>query len=143
MNLNDLYQEIILEHYKEPHNKGQLQAADARSEGRNPMCGDEIQVSVKIKGDLIEDIRFEGSGCAISQASASVMTKAVKGSTLEQAEKTLQAFSSMIKDGGAFGEIDPESELAAFQGVSEYPTRIKCALLAWNALKNSLDQITR
>ena len=141
MNLNDLYQEIILEHYKEPHNKGQLQGADAGSEGRNPMCGDEIKVSVKINGNIIEDIRFEGSGCAISQASASVMTDAVKGITLEQAEKTLRAFTAMIKNGDAIGEIDPESELAAFQGVREYPTRIKCALLAWNALKNSLDQV--
>ena len=141
MNLNDLYQEIILEHYKEPHNKGQLQGADAGSEGRNPMCGDEIKVSVKINANIIEDIRFEGSGCAISQASASVMTNAVKGLTLEQAEKTLRAFTAMIKNGDAICEIDPESELAAFQGVSEYPTRIKCALLAWNALKNSLDQV--
>lgn len=142
MNLNDLYQEIILEHYKEPHNKGYLQHADASSEGRNPMCGDEIQVSVKINGNVIEDIRFNGSGCAISQASASVMTDVVKGSTLAQAKTILRAFSGMIKEGKGFGDIDPESELAAFQGVSEYPTRIKCALLAWNALKNSLDQIS-
>ena len=140
MNLNELYQEIILEHYKHPHNKGNLQQPDASAEGRNPMCGDEIKVSIEIDGNIIKDIRFDGSGCAISQASASVMTDSVKGMTLDQAREVMQAFSHMIKGGELISKIDHESELAAFQGVAAYPTRIKCAMLAWNALKKSLEQ---
>lgn len=140
MNLSELYQEIILEHYKEPHNKGKLSQADVNADGKNPMCGDEIQVFLKIEGNTIKDIRFDGAGCAISQASASVMTDSVKGRTIAEAQTIINAFANMVKKGALDDKIGEDSELAAFQGISAYPTRIKCAMLAWNALKNSIEQ---
>ncbi|MBN2410485.1 SUF system NifU family Fe-S cluster assembly protein [candidate division KSB1 bacterium] len=139
MDIDELYQEIILDHYKHPRNRGTLENADVKITGKNPFCGDEIILSLKLKDNIVTDVAFEGSGCAISQASASVMTEQIKGKTLSEARELFQEFSKMVK-----GEInyDPEKmdELAAFKGVCEYPTRVKCALLSWNALKNALEQ---
>jgi len=141
MALDDLYQEIILDHYKHPRNHGRLENADVKIPGKNPFCGDEIVLTLKLKDNIVEDVAFEGSGCAISQASASVMTEQIKGKTLQQAKELFEEFSKMVKGEGN-SDIDEEKmdELAAFQGVCEYPTRVKCALLSWNALKNALEQ---
>ena len=139
MALDDLYQEIILDHYKHPRNHGTIENADVKIPGKNPFCGDEIILSIKLKDNIVEDVAFEGSGCAISQASASVMTEQIKGKTLQQARELFEEFSKMVKGDVDFDERKMD-ELAAFQGVCEYPTRVKCALLSWNALKNALEQ---
>ena len=139
MALDELYQEIILDHYKHPRNHGTLESADVKIPGKNPFCGDEIILSIKLKDNIVEDVAFEGNGCAISQASASVMTEQIKGKTLPEAKELFEEFSKMVK-----GDIDFDEgkmdELAAFQGVCEFPTRVKCALLSWNALKKALEQ---
>jgi nitrogen fixation protein NifU and related proteins len=142
MELDNLYQEIILEHYKHPRNHGVIANADVKINGKNPFCGDEIALSLKLKDNLVEEVAFEGHGCAISQASASVMTEQIKGKTLEEAQRLFEQFTKMVK-----GETDYNAEnmddLAAFQGVCEFPTRVKCALLSWNALKKALEQNTK
>jgi len=139
MGLDDLYQEIILEHYKSPKNRGSLKEPDATAEGHNPFCGDEISLSLQLKDGHVHDIAFNGSGCAISQASASVMTEAVKGKSVAKVRELFDKFSQMIKN-GEITDVDEMEELAAFQGVSEFPTRVKCAMLAWNALKDGLEK---
>jgi len=139
MALDELYQEIILDHYKHPRNHGTLENADIKIPGKNPFCGDEIILSIKLKDNIVEDVAFEGNGCAISQASASVMTEQIKGKTLQEAKKLFEEFSKMVKGDIDFDEVKMD-ELAAFQGVCEYPTRVKCALLSWNALKKALEQ---
>jgi len=139
MALDELYQEIILDHYKHPRNHGTLENADIKIPGKNPFCGDEIILSIKLKDNIVEDVAFEGNGCAISQASASVMTEQIKGKTLQEAKELFEEFSKMVKGDIDFDEVKMD-ELAAFQGVCEYPTRVKCALLSWNALKKALEQ---
>ncbi len=134
-NLSALYQEMILDHYRKPRNKGDLENADARADLKNPLCGDEVGVQVIFDGDKISDIKFTGQGCSISQASASMMTELVKGLTKDEAEALRKTFRSMI-----MGEIDGSEEKSlgrarALSGVSKYPARVKCALLSWNALE--------
>ncbi len=139
MGLDDLYQEIILEHYKSPKNRGSLKDPDATAEGYNPFCGDEISLSLQLKNGHVDNIAFTGSGCAISQASASVMTEAVKGKSVADVKDLFEKFSQMVKN-GEISDVEEMEELAAFQGVSEFPTRVKCAMLAWNALKDGLEK---
>jgi nitrogen fixation NifU-like protein len=135
--LDDLYRELILDHYRHPHNKGKLEGA-THAEGYNPLCGDEIEVDVALGADgAIESIAFQGRGCSISQASGSMMTDLVKGETVEEAARLSQSFRSMMTEPDR--EIDPElGDLEAFQGVAKFPVRVKCATLAWRVLEDAL-----
>ena len=147
--LEDLYREIILDHYRNPRNRGELEAPPAvRSEGFNPLCGDEVQVFLAVRGGVVEDIRIAGQGCSISQSSASMMSQAVKGKSIGEARALLGAFKSMmsIEDGHDRDDADEAEpgvkmgDLEALQGVVKYPVRIKCATLAWNTLAQGLDE---
>jgi len=137
--LNELYQETILEHNKNPRNFREIEDASKRALGNNPLCGDALQVFVAMDGDKISDVAFKGSGCAISKASASMMTQAVKGKTSGEAEELFGEFTKMVR-----GEIDEESEenqlgrLKIFAGVREFPARVKCASLSWHTLHAAL-----
>ena len=137
--LRDLYQEVILEHSKSPRNYGELGGANHKAEGFNPLCGDHFTVYVDIEGDSIRDIRFQGSGCAISKASASMMTQAVKGKSKEEARKIFNVFHKLVTTGQANGDRSELGKLEAFSGVSEFPVRVKCATLAWHTLQAALD----
>lgn len=169
-NLEDLYREIILDHYRSPRNRGELESPPAhRVEGFNPLCGDEVVVTIVVDGDTLSDIRFSGTGCSISQSSASLMSSAVKGKPVEEVRRIIQTFKSMMSlheatiasdadadagnepdaedgDGTSAGEGDGTldvrelGELAALQGVVKFPVRIKCATLSWNALTQGLDE---
>jgi nitrogen fixation NifU-like protein len=151
--LEDLYREIILDHYRSPRNRGELPAPPAtRVEGFNPLCGDEIVLYVDVQDGTVADIRIGGQGCSISQSSASMMSAAVKGKTLDEVQKLTRAFKGMMSiheqsldgDGAepAAG-IDPEvklGDLEALRGVVKFPVRIKCATLSWNTLQQALDE---
>ncbi len=147
--LNDLYQEVILDHYKKPRNFGSLPDATAAAHGDNPLCGDRLALHVRLAGDRIEDIRFKGSGCAISTASASLMTEAVKGRTKDEALAIFERFHPMVtglrppedRSGPQAGQgnSDDLGKLEVFSGVSEFPVRVKCATLAWHTLKAALE----
>jgi nitrogen fixation NifU-like protein len=156
--LEDLYREIILDHYRNPRNRGELPTPPAhRVEGFNPLCGDEIVVYLDVEGGTVQDVKIGGQGCSISQSSASMMSSAVKGKTIAQARALIRAFKSMMSiheqrlDGDA--ESDSESatdaaadddvklgDLEALQGVVKFPVRIKCATLSWNTLSQGLDE---
>lgn len=139
--LRDLYQSMILDHYKKPRNFGALPGATRHAEGHNPLCGDRVTVHVLLEGDRIEDVRFEGSGCAISTASASMMTEAVKGRTKAEAARIFERFHALVAgDAGAAGDGRDLGKLEVFSGVREYPTRIKCATLVWHALHSALGE---
>jgi nitrogen fixation NifU-like protein len=138
--LATLYQDLILDHNRAPQNYRSMENANRRVEGNNPLCGDKLTVWLRIEGDRIEDASFQGSGCAISRASASMMTAAVKGKTRREAEDLFERFRRMVT-----GSLDPAEaqslgKLVALAGVSEYPVRVKCASLSWHALKAALDQ---
>ena len=137
--LRALYQEIILEHNKNPRNFGKLPEANRMLEGFNPLCGDHYTLYLKIVNDTIAEISFEGSGCAISKASASVMTTLLKGKTKSEAEKMFETFRLLVT--GELKDLSFETlgKLAAFAGVSEFPARVKCASLAWHTMHNALD----
>ena len=138
--LRELYQEVILDHNKSPRNFRKMEDANRKVEGYNPLCGDHYTVYLKIDGDVIKDISFEGAGCAISKASTSVMSAIVKGKTKAEAEALFERFHSLVT-GASNGttEIENLGKLAAFSGVSEFPARVKCATLAWHTLKAALD----
>ena len=153
--LEDLYREIILDQYRYPRNRGDLAAPPARrAEGFNPLCGDEVVVYVDLDGDQIRDVKVGGQGCSISQSSASMMSAAVKGRSLEEARQLVRAFKAMMSihelrldsDGEEVEEpVAPDpgvelGDLAALQGVVKFPVRIKCATLSWNTLVQALDQ---
>jgi nitrogen fixation protein NifU and related proteins len=135
---DELYREVILDHYKSPRNRGHLDQPDAAAQGNNPLCGDEIEVSVSLQGDTIADITFEGKGCSISQASASMLTEAVKGHSLQDVHAVVAAFKNMMMGDGTVDE-DLLGDLEALQGVKKFPVRVKCATLAWNTLQEALD----
>lgn len=136
--LRDLYQEVILDHNRKPRNFHAIADASHQAEGFNPLCGDQLKVFLKTKGDLIEDVSFEGSGCAISQASASMMTEFLKGKSTDEVLTTFEKFHHMVT-GEINTEPDPDlGKLAVFAGVCEFPTRVKCASLAWHTLKSAL-----
>ena len=140
--LDELYRELILDHYKSPRNKGPLARADASVHLHNPLCGDEITLALAVDGDVIREARFIGQGCSISQASASMLTEAVKGRSLAEARDMIDRFTRMVR-----GELAPEEarlgDLEALAGVSKFPVRVKCALLAWEALDKDLAQLER
>jgi nitrogen fixation NifU-like protein len=139
--LRDLYQEVILDHNRKPRNFGRLAGADRTAEGHNPLCGDRIVIDLKLEGDAIREIAFEGSGCAISKASASMMTTTLKGKSFKEAQEIFRSFHGMVTGETGPG-FDPESlgKLAVFQGVREFPVRVKCASLAWHTLNAALAE---
>jgi nitrogen fixation NifU-like protein len=137
MELNDLYRDVILDHNRRPRNFGTLDSADASVEGFNPMCGDRLTVRLKMDDDKISDIRFEGQGCAISTASASLMTEAVKGRTRTEALRLFERIHELLTDDAA-PPADELGKLAALSGVREYPARVKCASLCWHTLASAL-----
>lgn len=137
MELNDLYRDVILDHNRRPRNFGALESADASVEGFNPMCGDRLTVRLKLDDDKISDIRFEGQGCAISTASASLMTEAVKGMTRAEALGLFDRVHQLLTDDAA-PPADELGKLAALSGVREYPARVKCASLCWHTLASAL-----
>ena len=141
--LNDLYQEILLEHNSKPRNFKVLEDANQSSEGYNPLCGDQITLSVKVVDGVIDDVGFQGSGCAISRASASMMTQSIKGQSVEQAELIFDAFHHMMTEPEDEVDLDTLGDLETLSGVNEYPTRIKCAILAWHTMKAALDGDTQ
>ena len=138
-NLRELYQEIVLDHYRKPRNFGPLDGAHREAAGHNPLCGDRIKVYLGLDGDRIESIRFEGAGCAISTASASLMTQAVDGKTVDEAREFGARFRAMITGEDEVGASEL-GDLEALQGVRNLPVRIKCATLAWHTLQAALDQ---
>ncbi len=158
--LEELYREIILDHYRSPRNRGELESPPAhRVEGFNPLCGDEVVVSLLVEDGTLADLKIGGSGCSISQSSASLMSAAVKGRALDEVRKLISTFKGMMSiheaslgdhiDGdGDADDVEPEEidldklgELAALQGVVKFPVRIKCATLSWNALAQGLDEV--
>lgn len=137
--LRDLYQEVILDHSKRPRNFGELPGANRHAEGYNPLCGDRETVRLNVEGDVLKDIRFTGSGCAISTASASMMTESLKGKTRPEAEALFTRFHDLITGESKSGPGGPPlGKLEVFSGVREYPVRIKCATLPWHTLKAAL-----
>ena len=139
--LSELYQEVILDHNRSPHNFGRLDQATHAADGDNPICGDRITVTVKLNDGVIEDINFEGNGCAISKASASMMTDAVKGMTRDQAEVLFDTVHQMLT-GKASDTRDEDAlgKLMALSGVCEFPVRVKCATLAWHTMRNAIQE---
>lgn len=141
--LRDLYQDVILDHSRKPRNFGALEAANRAARGDNPLCGDQLVLAARVRDGKLEDLSFEGSGCAISVASASLMTEAVKGRTVAEAETLYRAFHRLLTDDGAAGEgedgADDLGKLEVFSGVREFPIRVKCATLAWHTLHAALE----
>ncbi len=138
--LRELYQEVILDHTKNPRNFHAMADASARADGNNPLCGDRVTVFLRMDGDRIVDASFQGQGCAISKSSASIMTEAIKGKTREEAETLFKRFHEMVT-GKPGAPVDEKAlgKLAVFQGVSEFPLRVKCASLAWHTLRSALE----
>ena len=141
--LSDLYQSLILDHNARPRNFHAMADADRTADGRNPLCGDELTVWLKLDGDVIADASFIGKGCAISKASASLMTVAVQGKTKAEVEVLFDRFHDMVTGKTVPAERDPElGRLAAFAGVARYPVRVKCASLSWHAMRSALHAET-
>jgi nitrogen fixation protein NifU and related proteins len=139
MDLKDLYRDVILDHNKRPRNFGRLDPADAQADGHNPLCGDRLSVFVKLNGDRIEDLRFEGKGCAISTASASLMTEAVKGKDKAAVSQLFEKIHTLLTQQDAAPTPDL-GKLAALSGVREFPSRVKCASLCWHTLNAALQR---
>lgn len=139
MELRDLYRDVILDHNRHPRNFGRIEGADARAEGHNPLCGDRLTLSLRLAGDRIEDIRFEGKGCAISTASASLMSEAVKGKDREAVRRLFESVHALLteQDAAPGAEL---GKLAALSGVREFPARVKCASLCWHTLNAALER---
>ncbi len=138
--LDDLYQELILDHNKRPRNRGKLEAHNGRAEGFNPLCGDHVTVYLNLKDNVVTEVTFEGSGCAISTASASLMTETLRGKTLDEAKALFKKFHGMVtgephevEEGQGLGKLE------VFAGVCNYPARVKCATLAWHTVSAALD----
>ena len=138
--LEGLYQEVILDHSRRPRNCHSMKDADRHADGYNPLCGDKFTVYLKLQGDRIADISFEGTGCAISTASASILTEILKGKTRAQAEALFDTFHNLVTGRThAEGETPALGKLAAFSGVCEFPVRVKCATLVWHTLRSALS----
>jgi nitrogen fixation protein NifU and related proteins len=139
LSLEELYKEVILDHYRAPRNKGRLDPHDVALERNNPLCGDEIELYVKFNGDSVEGVAFEGKGCSISQASASMMTEKVKGLPVKDAIGVTESIKRMMA-GEEEGDANTLGDLISLKGVVKYPVRIKCALLGWNTLLEALEE---
>ena len=146
--LDDLYREIILDHYRTPRNRGELPPPAAHATGHNPLCGDEIDVYLQVDDGVVSDVKVGGQGCSISQSSASMMSQAVKGKRIEEVQALVRKFKGMMSidtDDEATADGTPEvalGDLEALQGVVKFPVRIKCATLAWNTLTQALQEAT-
>lgn len=141
MDMRELYQEVILDHNKKPRNYHKLETATRTAEGYNPLCGDKVTIYVTIEGDRVRDISFQGSGCAISTASASMMTEGVKGKTLAEVQTLFEKFHTLVTHETLSASEPPElGKLAAFGGVREFPIRVKCATLAWHTLRAAIEK---
>ncbi len=138
MALDDIYKEVILDHYKNPRNKRELPGAELQRHANNPLCGDEITVFAHVEGDAVAEVTFQGAGCSISQSSASMMTEAVTGASVGDAKALAGEFRGMMA-----GDVEPDEDsfgdLVALKGVVQYPIRIKCAVLAWDVLQDALE----
>ncbi len=139
MSLEELYKEVILDHYRTPRNKGRVDPHDVALERNNPLCGDEIELFLKFDGETIQGIGFEGKGCSISQASASMMTEKIKGLTVKNAGELSESIKRMMA-GEEEGDLNALGDLVSLKGVVKYPVRIKCALLGWNTLAEALQE---
>jgi nitrogen fixation NifU-like protein len=137
--LRDLYQEVILDHNRHPRNFGPLRDANRNAEGHNPLCGDRVAVHLRVEDGRVDGISFQGSGCAISTASASLMTEALRGKTVEEAHALFQGFHTLLTR-GTEGDLAELGKLAVFAGVREFPIRVKCATLAWHTVEAALAQ---
>ena len=137
--LQDLYQEVVLEHGKRPRNFREVEGANRRADGYNPLCGDQLTVTLRMEGDVIKDVGFVGQGCAISRASASLMTGAVKELSREQAERLFTQVHELVTQGPEGVDLEALGKLAVLSGVSAFPARVKCASLAWHALHAALE----
>lgn len=138
-NLDALYQEVLLDHYRRPRNKGALAGATGSADGHNPLCGDEVNVAVRVEGDRVAEVKFTGKGCAISQASASVMTGLVAGRTPAEIDGMFARFHDLVTGKVVPAEGDKSlGQMAAFSGVSRYPARVKCATMSWHTLRKAL-----
>ncbi|MGH8496258.1 MAG: Fe-S cluster assembly sulfur transfer protein SufU [Gammaproteobacteria bacterium] len=141
MDLKDLYRDVIVDHNRSPRNFRRLEAADRRAQGFNPLCGDKLEVYLRMNGDRIEDIAFEGSGCAISVASASLMTEKLKGRTEAEARELFDEVHALLTRGADEAELADLGKLAALGGVRDYPSRVKCATLSWHTVTAALDNV--
>lgn len=140
--LDELYKEVILDHYQNPRNRGQLPDAQIATRGYNPLCGDELELFVDVNGEVVDAVMFSGRGCSISQASASMMTESLQGRSLAEAEKLVSAFKAMMMaegDTGRLEALEAPEDLEALQGVKRYPVRVKCALLPWNTFVEAVE----
>lgn len=140
MAIDDLYREIILDHYAHPRNRGSLDPSDISVEGANPLCGDELSLHARVEDGVIAEVRFDGRGCSISQASASMMTVEMRGKSLEEARALVEQFKAMMH--GQPSTLE-DTDLAALQGVRKFPVRVKCATLAWVAIDQGIDEFGR
>jgi nitrogen fixation protein NifU and related proteins len=138
--LNALYQELILDHNRAPRNYRSMANANRRVEGHNPLCGDRLTVWLRMEDDVVQDAAFQGSGCAISRASASLMTTAVTGKTRPEVEALVDRFHRLVTGSLDSGQVESLGKLAAFSGISQFPVRVKCATLSWHALKAALER---
>src|SRR2546426_3370506 len=138
--LEELYQEIILDHYRRPRNRGKIDPADLKSHDSNPLCGDEIEVTAKLADDKISELKFDGHGCSISTASASIMTQKLIGKTLEEAADFIESFQQMMRGSVPFGGKEL-GDLKALEGVLKFPVRVKCATLAWHTAAKGIDEV--
>lgn len=143
MDLKHLYQDIIIDHNKAPHNFRRIDPPTHKAEGYNPLCGDKLVVYLMMNGDTIEDVSFEGSGCAISVASASLMTDYLKGKSREDAEKLFHSMHDLLTGEGEEPDIEALGKLAALSGVKDYPTRVKCATLCWHTVNAAMHDESR
>ncbi len=139
LSLEDLYKEVILDHYRSPRNKGRLEPHDVALERNNPLCGDEIELFLRFEGEDVAAVAFEGKGCSISQASASMMTEKVQGVSIKEAERVAESIKRMMA-GEEEGDVKTLGDLVSLKGVVKYPVRIKCALLGWNTLLEALEE---
>jgi len=137
MQLDDLYRRVIMDHYKNPRNRGKFEADAVTIDLNNPTCGDRISLQLKVENGVIADAKYTGEGCSISMSSASMMTDAVKGRTLEEAISLADRFSSLMQ--GEDAEFEEYEDIESLSGVNKFPARIKCATLAWNALRKGID----
>jgi nitrogen fixation NifU-like protein len=138
--LSALYQEVILDHYRRPRNKGTLEAPTGSASLRNPVCGDEVDVQVELRDGKIADVKFGGRGCSISQASASMMTELVKGHTPKEARALAERFAAMVKGDAEAAQDEALGQARALSGVSKFPTRVTCAIIAWEAMARALGR---
>ena len=145
MSLDDLFTEIIIDHYQHPHNHGEVENATQHSRGYNESCGDDIEITLLVKDGIIEDAKFSGAGCSISQASASIMTDLVKGKSIEEVKSLADKFYSMVKGKEQTDKTTDEElgEAAALKGVSKFPIRVKCATLSWHTMEEAFKTLDR